>query len=274
MTHIGTAALSTPAMSWIWPCPQRPSGGEAGIGAGNVFTLQLSRRCQALRITIQHHPSSPGFHHCVPPASPSAFLPPPTAPDTCCSRNDGCAPGKSHPGVCPQSLDQNGGVLARKSDCCSHPLLAGPGREARRERAWDTRLIPSRLPCGTRALWPWQRAGSLSCLFSRFFPVFFPSFATAGQELRGAAAARTAGGAERGSALSSRALPGTPALTDRLCGSGFMAQVTKSRASITLRGRERCLLHPASFEPPLALSCPRKFLIPALMLPLKFCSPA
>lgn len=170
MTHIGTAALSTPAMSWIWPCPQRPSGGEAGIGVGNVFTLQL-------RITIQHHPSSPGFHHCVPRASPSAFLPPPTAPDTCCSRNDGCTPGKSHPGVCPQTLEQNGGVLARKSDCCSHPLLAGPGRGARRERAWDTRLIPSGLPVELepsgrgkgRALFP-----AFSPFFSRVFSRLLP----------------------------------------------------------------------------------------------------
>lgn len=60
----------------------------------------------------------------------------------------------------------------------------------------------------------------------------------------------------------------------RFCGSGFMAQVTKTWVSIAVNREERSLLHPALSEAPLALSFPLKFLIPALTQPLRFCSPA
>lgn len=61
----------------------------------------------------------------------------------------------------------------------------------------------------------------------------------------------------RGSARSSRALPAAARTSGRVNGSGFTAQVTKSRVSITLSGGDHCLLHPALSEP-----TPR-FLIPS-----------
>lgn len=155
---------------------------------------------------------------------------------------------------------------------CERDAAPGSLRAGGRRRERYPRLIPWHSPvqlvpsCREPA---WRGRAPFPAV-----PAFSPWDARRPRRHRGATApqrgrcAHCGWSGARGSARSSRALPAAARTSGRVYGSGFTAQVTKSRVSITLSGGDHSLLHPALSQP-----TPR-FLIPSELSYSSFNAPS